>query len=304
MSKNLSKNLTLDEQIQKRTMSKKKTYWKAGDTPLQRLFINIILIFASLLAIYPILRLLTVSLRPVDMLLTTDLRIIPEGATLNNFIALFTERDFLLWLWNSVVIAFGTVVLSLFLSTTAAYAFARWRFPGYRLGQIFVMTQQMLPAGMLLLPIYIIATRLRLTNTYTGIIIAYACGSIPFSMLLLKGYFESIPKELEEAAHVDGATTLQSFTKILLPLATPAISITGLFAFMNCWNEFMMARVMLQKNSLYTWPLGIRILQSQFNTTWGQYAAASILVAVPVMALFLWSSKYIVSGLTLGGVKD
>lgn len=129
MSKNLSKNLTLDEQIQKRTMSKKKTYWKAGDTPLQRLFINIILIFASLLAIYPILRLLTVSLRPVDMLLTTDLRIIPEGATLNNFIALFTERDFLLWLWNSVVIAFGTVVLSLFLSTTAAYAFARWRFP-------------------------------------------------------------------------------------------------------------------------------------------------------------------------------
>lgn len=299
----MSQNLALDEQIKKRT-APKKTYWKSGDTPLQRLIINILLIFASIVAVYPILRMMTISLRPTDMLLTTDLRIIPEGATLRNFVALFVEREFLLWLWNSIVIAFGTVVLSLFLSTTAAYAFARWRFPGYRLGQVFVMTQQMLPAGMLLLPIYILATKLRVTNTYTGIIIAYACGAIPFSLLLLKGYFESIPKELEEAAHVDGATTLQSFTKILLPLATPALAITGLFSFMNCWNEFMMARVMLQKNSLYTWPLGIRILQSQFNTTWGQYAAASILVAIPVMVLFLWSSKYIVSGLTLGGVKD
>jgi len=282
----------------------KKNYWVAGDSPQKRVGIHCCLIVACIFVLYPVSRIITVSLRPLSTLLTTDLRIIPPNATMENYIKLFTDHSFLLWLWNSLIIAVGTILLSLLLSTTAAYAFARWKLPGYRLALIFLLTTQMLPAGMLLLPIYIVVVRLNLYNTYLGMIFAYACTAIPFNIWLLRGYFLSIPRELEEAALVDGATIIQSFTRVLLPLSTPALAIAGLFSFMTCWNEFMMARVMLQRPAVRTWTLALERMQGQFSTQWGLLAAASFIVAVPVALVFLAASKYMVSGLTLGGMKE
>ncbi|HHY10802.1 MAG TPA: ABC transporter permease subunit [Firmicutes bacterium] len=284
---------------------KRRRFFVKGrkDSWLKKLLIHITLTAASVAAIYPFLRIITISLRPGSQLLSTSLSIIPARATLENYRILIFEKDFLLWLWNSLVVSLTTVIVAVVLAASAAYAFSRWDFPGKKSGLLFLLTTQMLPPGMLLLPIYVMVVRMQLFNTYTGLILAHSVGAVPFSIWLLKGYYDTIPKELEEAARVDGATALQAFLKIIIPLSTPALGVAGLFSFMTSWSEFMMARVMLQKASLITWPLGFQKLLDQFTTQWGVFSAASVLVAVPAMLLFMYSSKWLVSGLTLGGVK-
>jgi len=274
-----------------------------GDSPAKRIAIHAVLILASIISIYPFLRVISISLRPSNQLLSTSLAIIPPGASLENYRALIFERDFTIWLWNSLIVSAASVLVGFMLAATAAYAFSRWQFPGRRQGLLFLLTTQMIPAGMLLLPIYIMVVRLKLFNTYTGMAIAYSVGSVPFSIWILKGYYDTIPRELEEAALVDGASPLGAFWRVVIPLSTPALAIAGLFSFMTAWNDYMMARVMLQKPDMFTWPVGFQKLMDQFQTAWGQFAAASVLVAIPALALFLYSSKWLVSGMTLGGVK-
>ncbi|MDI7247854.1 MAG: sugar ABC transporter permease [Bacillota bacterium] len=288
-----------------RTASKRRVFRKArGDSPAKRALIHAVLIVACVMAVYPFLRVISVSLRPGSQLLSTNLAFIPPGASFENYRALIFDRDFTIWLWNSLIVSAASVLVGLMLAATAAYAFSRWKFPGRRQGLLFLLTTQMIPAGMLLLPIYIMVVRLKLFNTYTGMAIAYSVGSVPFSTWILKGYYDTIPRELEEAALVDGASPLMAFWRIVIPLSTPALAIAGLFGFMTAWNDYMMARVMLQKANMFTWPVGFQKLMDQFQTAWGQFAAASVLVAIPALALFLYSSKWLVSGMTLGGVKE
>ena len=275
-----------------------------GDSPAKRLLIHTVLICACAVAVYPFLRVVSISLRPGSALLSTDLSLIPEGATLNNYKSLIMEKDFTIWLWNSLLVSVATVIVGVLLAAAAAYAFSRWSFPGRRQGLVFLLTTQMLPPGMLLLPIYVMVVRLRLFNTYTGMILSYSAGSVPFSIWLLKGYYDTIPRELEEAAMVDGAGPIMAFYRVIVPLSTPALAIAGLFSFMTAWSEFMMARVMLQKATMFTWPIGFQKLMDQFSTQWNMFAVASALVAIPAMLLFLYSSKWLISGLTLGGLKE
>lgn len=274
-----------------------------GDSPFKRLLIHLTLIISCIIAVYPVLRVLSVSLRPGDRLLSTSLAIIPQDASLENYVRLLTEKAFLLWVWNSLVITVATAIIGVILSATSAYAFSRWKFPGREPALIFLLTTQMIPAAMLMVPIYIMAARLKLINTYVGLTIAYCVSSVPFSIWILKGYYDTIPIDLEEAAEIDGCSKITAFLRVLLPLSTPALAIVFLFNFMTAWNDFLLARIMLQKESMLTWTLGLQRLQGQFQTEWGMFAAASILVMVPVMSLFLYSSKWLVSGLTLGSVK-
>lgn len=281
-----------------------------GDSPFKRLIIHLVLILACTVAVYPISRIVSVSLRPGDRLLSTDLRIVPKDATLDSYrLVLFgdpvTKRpsDFFLWLWNSLVITMITAIIGVILSASAAYAFSRFKFPGRGPGLIFLLTTQMIPAGMLLLPLYMMLVRLKLINTYLGLVVAYSVSAVPFSIWILKGYFDTIPIDLEEAARIDGTSHLGAFYRIILPLSTPSLAIAFLFNFMTSWSEYLVARVVLQKAPMYTWPLGLWTFAGQYTVAAGRFAAASILVAVPAMALFLYSSKWLVSGLTLGGVK-
>lgn len=281
-----------------------------GDSPFKRLLIHLALIFASLIAVYPVLRVVTISLRPNDTLLTTSLRIIPENATLENYkVVLFGEpekhrkSDFFLWLWNSFSVVMVTSVISVTLAALSAYAFSRFRFPGRNPALVFLFTTQMIPAGMLLLPLFVMLVRLKMINTSLGLIIAYSVSSVPLTIWTLKGYYDTIPLDLEEAALIDGASRMQVLTHIILPLSSPALAIAFLFSFMGGWSEYLVARVVLQKNELFTWPLGIFTYAQQFTIAWGKFAAASVLIAIPVMALFLYSSKWLISGLTLGSVK-
>ncbi len=280
--------------------------FRAGrrDSPAKRLLIHLTLIICSLIALYPVLRVITVSLRPGDRLLSTSLAIIPEDASLDNFISVVTEKNFLLWVWNSLMITAATAIIGVILASTSAYAFSRWRFPGRNAGMIFLLATQMIPAAMLMVPIFILAVQLELVGTYRGLIIAYSIGSVPFSVWILKGYYDTIPRDLEEQAEIDGASRIATFYRIILPLSTPALAIVFLFNFMQAWNDYLLARVILANASeIWTWPLGLQSLQDQFRTAWGQFAAGSVLVTIPVVILFLYSSKYLISGLTLGGVK-
>lgn len=226
------------------------------------------------------------------------------SASSSNYEAALFDTDFFIWIWNSLLITLSTAFMGVALASTSAYAFSRFAFPGRKVGLIFLLSTQMIPAAMLILPIYILATNLGLIGNWTGLVVAYSVSSIPFSIHILKGYYDTIPKELEEAATIDGATKMQTFFRIMLPLAAPALAIVFLFNFMSAWNDFLLARIMLQQSpDRHTWPLGLQRLQGQFNTDWGKFSAAALMVSVPVTILFLASSKYLVSGLTLGSVK-
>lgn len=283
-------------------------YRPRGDSPVKRLFIHLALWVACLIAVYPVLRVVTISLRPANKLLTTSLAIIPEDATLANYIELLFGRpgrptEFYLWIWNSLIITMTTATVGLLLSATAAYAFSRFRFPGRNAGLIFLLSTQMFPAAMLLLPLFIMIARLGLINSYLGLVIAYSVTAVPFSIWMLKGYYDTIPRDLEEAALIDGASYLGVLWHIIRPLSTPALAIAFLFNFMSSWNEYIVARIILTKREMYTWPLGLWTFTEQYTVLWGKFAAASILVAVPVTLLFLYSSRWLVSGLTLGATK-
>jgi arabinogalactan oligomer / maltooligosaccharide transport system permease protein len=277
---------------------------RRGDSPFKRVVIHLTLMLCCVATIYPLLRVLSVSLRPGDRLLSTSLRIIPPDASFGNYQELLADTDFLLWVWNSLMITVGTAIVGVALASTSAYAFSRWRFPGRNAGLIFLLTTQMIPAAMLMVPLYILALRNDLIGSYRGLIITYSVTAVPFSIWILKGYYDTIPRELEEAALIDGAGRMATFWRIILPLSTPSLAIVFLFNFTQAWNEYLFARIILgNTKEIWTWTLGLQTLQQQFRTEWGMFSAGAILVTIPVVILFLYSSKYLISGLTLGSVK-
>jgi arabinogalactan oligomer / maltooligosaccharide transport system permease protein len=272
-------------------------------TPIGLFMTYLVLVVACIAAVYPILRIASVSLRPGDRLLSTDMSIIPPDATLDNYRSVMEDTKFPVWLWNSLVITLSTSLIGVMVASTSAYAFSRWNFKGKKAGLTFLFASQMIPAAMLMIPIYILSARLGLINTWRGLVIAYSVSAVPFSIWILKGYYDTIPIELEEAAMIDGASRMSAFTKIILPLSTPSLAIAFLFNFTQVWNDYLLARIMLQKDDMFIWTMGVRTFADNFRTAWGQYSAASLIVSVPVMILFLASSKYLISGLTVGSVK-
>ncbi len=295
-------SVTIDKEPKRR----KRSFFYGGreDSPFKRIFIHLTLILCCFIAIYPVLRVFSVSLRPGNRLLSTEMAIIPPDATWESYRVVLFDKPFLTWIWNSLAITIATAIIGVILAATSAYAFSRWKFPGRTVGLVFLLATQMIPASMLMIPIYILAIKLGLYQSYKGLVIAYCVSAVPFSIWILKGYYDTIPIDLEEAGRIDGATQMQSFRYILLPLSTPALAIVFLFNFTTAWNDYLMARIMIgSKEELLTWTLGIQRLQGQFQTQWGLFAAASILVMIPVVILFLYSSKWLISGLTMGSVK-
>jgi arabinogalactan oligomer/maltooligosaccharide transport system permease protein len=194
--------------------------------------------------------------------------------------------------------------VGVFLACTAAYAFSRFRFPGRRAGMMSFLVSQMFPGVLTLIPLYIIIVQwLGLGSTRIGLVIVYATTSVPFSVWMLKGYFDTIPRELEEAAIMEGAGPGKIFWSIVLPLAMPAIAITALFSFMTAWNEFILAATFMDQEAMYTAPVGLRFFVGGFQQQWGYFAAGSIIVSIPVVVLFLYLQRFLVSGLTAGSVK-
>jgi arabinogalactan oligomer/maltooligosaccharide transport system permease protein len=269
----------------------------------KKIILFLVILTITVATLYPILTVVTVSLRPADRLLSTSLAIIPDDATFDNYIALFRDRPFARWMLNSTLIALCVTVLATALASTAGYAFSRFRFPGFRAGMSLLLITQMFPATMLLLPLFLMLAKLHLMNSYIGLMVVYSATALPFTVWQMKGYYDTIPRELEEAAMLDGANRWVTFYKVILPLAAPALVITALFSFLTAWSEYIVAAQVLLTEDMFTVPLGLKQFQSSMTTEWGLYSAGSVVVSIPVIALFLKLSKWLVSGLTLGSVK-
>jgi arabinogalactan oligomer / maltooligosaccharide transport system permease protein len=265
---------------------------------------HVVLLAFVAIALWPVLDVVSISLRPGNRLRTTEFELIPYDWTLDSYRQLLTSPEFWRWLRNSLLVSTAVTVTGVALASIGGYAFSRFRFVGRQAMMISILTTQMFPATMLMLPLYLMIAKLGLINTYIGLTIFYVSTALPFCIWQMKGFYDTIPVSLEEAARIDGCTPWQAFHRVILPLAVPGLVITALFSFMSAWSEYLVAAQILQDRDMFTLPLGLKSFQSSMSTQWGLYAAASILVSVPVVVVFILLSRYLVSGLTLGSVKE
>lgn len=291
---------------------------------LKQIGIQIFLLLVTLSVMFPILWIVSLALDPRNIDKPLELRLIPPGASLDAFKAVLIEpytllcknptdtstcMTFALLLKNSLLVALGTSVFAVVMGASAAYAFSRFRFIGRQAGMLGFIILLMLPSSATLAPLYVLLSQIKLPTgeplrtTLLGLAIAYASGTLPFAIWNLKGYFDTVPKELEEAALIDGATVTQTFLRVIIPLSAPALAVTVLFSFMSGWTEFILAWTFLEDPSRFTLAMALRSMQGQFSTPWSEFAALSILMSIPVVLLFFAMQRYIVSGLTVGGVK-
>jgi arabinogalactan oligomer/maltooligosaccharide transport system permease protein len=264
------------------------------------------LVIATIIAIFPVFWIAISSFKPQQEIIgQSELNIWPDDWTWSNYKDVITNNDyeFLHWFWNSLAIALLTTVVGVFLAATAGYALSRYRFPGYRTALNSFLVTQMFPAAILLVPIYNIIVNLGLLNTKTALVLTYSSVAVPFCTWMLKGYFDTIPISLEEAGRLDGLTPFGTFWRIVMPLSLPGIAVTSFYSFITAWNEVAFANVILTTNESYTLPVGLRTYVFQFDQDWELLTAGSMLVTVPAVIMFLLAQRYLVSGLTRGGVK-
>ncbi len=277
---------------------------KAGKlTKVEKGLAYAVLLLFTAFSLYPILVVFSISIRPGDRLLSKSLALIPPDATFQAYVDLFTKEPFIRWLSNSLIVSALVTVFAVSLAATAGYAFSRYKFKGRDSSMVALITTQMFPVTMLLLPLFIMLISIGAYDSYIGLIIAYTATALPFTIWQMKGYYDTIPFSLEEAATIDGAGPFTTFYKIILPLALPALAITALFSFMTAWSEYLVAAVLIQDQSLFTLPMGLKLFSSNMEVAWGLYSAGAVVVSIPVVILFLSLSRWLISGLTLGSVK-
>lgn len=280
-------------------MTKKQIKEGMGLTALNIFFI--ILCFVTLI---PILYALTVSLSGQNSLLSSDFSFVPKDFTLDNYKEVIFGEDILTWFKNTVFLAVVTVSLSLLIAVPAAYCFSRRRFPGRKTILKCLVLLNSFPAILSMFAIYRLLRPMGLVNHRVGLILVYTGTMAVFSLWNTKGYFDTIPTEIEEAAKIDGASDIQVVTKIVMPLAKPSIITTALQVLIYVWNEYIYATTFMTGESKYTLAAGLNSLQAtEMTGSWPVFAAASISVSIPVLIIFFKCQKYMTSGLTAGGVK-
>jgi arabinogalactan oligomer/maltooligosaccharide transport system permease protein len=275
-------------------------------TLLAKILMYGLLVLMALFALYPIWFAILASGRAGDRLYTLNLggMFVPTEWTWDNYQVLLTEKPFLTWIKNSLIIATSTSVAAIFLGTSAAFAFSRFKFRGREAGLIVFLAIQAFPGILALVPIAQILSALGGFGKAWGLIIAYMAGTLVFVTWNLKGYFDTIPIDLEEAGMIDGAGPVQSFIHIALPLARPALAVTALFGFMSGWGEFFLANILIPApDAKKTVMVGMFQMAGEVNIPWGQFAAGAVIVIIPIVLVFLWLQRYLEAGLTVGGVK-
>ncbi|MCS5640753.1 MAG: ABC transporter permease subunit [Candidatus Marinimicrobia bacterium] len=270
---------------------------------IETLLIFSFLVLFTLATLYPALNIIGISLRTDDAFQTRSLALWNSDSSFRSYVTLFLETDFLTWMKNSFFVSFVVTLTGVILASTSGYALSRFNFMGRRAVLSSLLMTQMFPATMLLLPFFILLAKLKLMNSYLGLIIIYSSTALPFCIWQMKGYYDTIPAALEDAARIDGCNRFAAFTKVILPVSSPALVITALFSFMASWSEYVVAAIVLQDPGLYTLPLGLKSFQASLATQWGLYAAGAVVVSIPVMILFISLSRFLVSGLTVGSVK-
>ena len=267
-------------------------------------FLEILFTIICIIVLVPILYAVSLSFSSGSSALSSGLSFWPKDATLKNYSAILFEEPFLLWLKNSAVLSVGTMVVAMGTAVTAAYAFSRYQFKG-RTGVLkLLLILNAFPQILSMFAIFRLFKTFHLLNSYVGLIIVYAGSMCIFSIWNMKGYFDTIPVEMEEAARIDGAGSIQILYKIVLPLARPAIIVTAVMVLIYVWNEYLFSITFMMNRDSYTLAAGLYQLQANdYSRSWPLFATASILVSVPILIVFFCIQKYMVSGLTAGGVK-
>ena len=258
-------------------------------------------------AVFPFIWMLSTSFKPSEEVYKEP-TLLPEKPTLQGYVETLTKStrnfSFLQWGKNSLIISVCTTVFSLIVSTLGGYGMSRFRFRGRgSLGYVILMTQ-MLPGSLLILPLYIIMINLNLLNSLIGLVLAYTTFSVPFCTWMMKGYFDTIPASLDEAAMVDGCSRIRTFFNVVLPLTKPGLAATAIFSFIAGWNEYLFASQFAQSYDKWTLPVGLASFSGQYTTNWGALMAGAVMVTIPVIIIFLILQKSLVSGMTAGAVKQ
>lgn len=282
-------------------MTGRSWFWAVG-------WRHIVALVACVWALFPIVFVVSAAINPQGTLSSTTL--IPEGASLDNFRNLFQSTDFAWWFFNSILIAGCAAIFSLALSTCAAYAFSRFRFRGRRPGLLFLLIVQMFPAFLAIVVLYLIFTTVTDLypaigfNTPWSLVLIYMGGALGVNTWLIKGFFDTVPIELDESAKVDGASHFRTFRSIILPLVVPILVVVALLGFINAINEVLIASVFLTQSTTKTLAVGLYgLLEGRRDANFGIFAAGTLLTAIPTVILFYATQKYIAGGLTAGAVK-
>ncbi|GHF32831.1 MULTISPECIES: sugar ABC transporter permease [Streptomyces] len=259
------------------------------------------LVAASLVSLFPVLFVVYVSLRGRDgwqepMRLT-------GGLGLSNYGHILGQTKFLTWFGNSLVVALGSTVLGVLVSASAGYAVSRMRFPGHRPLMWTFLVVQMFPMAVLIVPLYTILGQLELLDSYLGLILTYCSVSVPFCAWMLKGYFDSIPAEIDEAGRVDGLTPFGTFWRLIVPLARPGLAVTAFYSFITAWGEVAFASQFMSSEEHYTLAVGLQTFVGQQKAEWGLMTAAAVLITIPAGLVFFLAQRHLVAGLTAGGTK-
>lgn len=263
----------------------------------------IVLILVLLLTILPLGWVLSTSIKPTTEIFANPPRWIPLEPTLSSYYNVLLESSIPNAFKNSLLVGMMTTVIALLLGGSAGYAFARFSFRGNRILSLFMLISQMLPLTVLMIPLYYMENEAGLVDTALGLAIAHLVISLPLVTWMAKGYFKGIPREIEEAAIMDGCSTMQTIIKIVLPLLKPALAATGIYAFISSWNEFALANVLTRSSRSITVPIALNEFSSFFKVDWGSTMAAAMVITVPIIVVFMMVQKQFVEGLAAGAVK-
>ena len=266
---------------------------------LQAFGAHLVLLHFVVLTVLPLVWILDIALSPGNALGGT----LGGPYTGEHFSKMLGSEAFWTWMRNSLIVSVGTTLMGLAVAIPAGYAFSRYKFTGRDVSMFAFLLVQMFPGIIILVPYFLVMKTLGLLNSHLGLILAYCVTALPLCVWMLKGFFDTVPRELEEAALLDGCTQFQVFTKVVLPLSLPAVAVTALFSFLAAWNEFLLALTFNTSNDMYTLPVGLYSMVSSTGQAWGDFAAARLLVSLPVALLFLFFQKFLIEGLSAGGVK-
>jgi ABC-type glycerol-3-phosphate transport system permease component len=263
---------------------------------------HVLLVLITLFAIAPLAWAMSSAFKSNSEILT-GLNFFPENPTLRNFNFVLGSTEFPTWLKNSLLVSFGTTLLALVIGSLAGYAMSRWRFRGQAVYGNTLLIVQMFPGVMLAIPLFLLLSKYGLIDTLWALLVTYLTFALAFSVWMLKGYFDAIPREIEEAALIDGANQLQVLWRIVLPLAGPGITTVAVFTFLLAWNEFFFAYVFLASQDKYTLSIGMYSFIQQFTTQWGNIMAAGTLTTLPVLVFFFVLQRALTRGLVSGAMK-
>lgn len=254
-------------------------------------------------ALFPLYWLVKIAITPDRLIFSEGTELWPSALTLDNFRTVIFQTDFMAFFGNSLYVSLGTAAVTTLLAAGAGYAFSRFEFGGKRIIVAVMLVTQMFPLLMIIAPIYRIVAALGMLNSLTSLIVVYTAFNIPFATFLMQSFFDGIPKDLEEAAMMDGCTRFQALRKVILPLTLPGLGATLGFVFTAAWSELLFALMLISDNDAMTFPVGLLTFVSRFSVDWGQMMAAGSLALIPSCLFFIFIQRYLVQGLTSGAVK-